>query len=802
MNIPTQFPEIHIPVLATGGFVLFPGTELPIPVRKPTNIAAAKYAKNHGGWALVIPDLRDGASEVEIASLAKTGVIGKVEDLKEGKNGRITVLFRGLERFRIHDVTEEGGILFASATLLSDKLDADKSTIDSLTDNLIKTAIEVLELFPNDMNAVVQELKKITDPAELSHTVAQYLSLSRSEALQILEITSLKSRLLSLLELLVSRKEALKVQTQIHETLSANVGKRHREAILREQLKVIQAELGEGTDEAPAGDYKAKIEAAGMTEPAKKVALRELSRLERMGEQSAESHVIRNYLDLLCDMPWNKISEGIIDLEAAKRVLDRDHYGLKKVKKRIIEHLAVMKLQSEKRGSIVLLVGPPGVGKTSLGKSIAEALGREFVRISLGGVRDDADIRGHRRTYVGALPGRIIDGIRRAKTKDPVFVLDEIDKTGRGWGGDPASALLEVLDPEQNNSFHDHYLDVPFDLSQALFICTANSKETIPGPLLDRMEVIDLSGYTTDEKFHIAKDHLVAQELKLHGLREGQVQLKDSALLKVIEGYTREAGVRSLKRELARIARAAAARVVTDPEETVIIEVDSLNEILGPAKFELDEMNTDPVPGVVTGMAWTPVGGDVLFVEAATIPGDGKVVVTGQLGDVMKESSQIAVALSRSRLEAVAKSVLFKDRDIHVHVPGGAIPKDGPSAGITMFTAIASMMLGVPVEPTIAMTGEITLRGKVLPVGGIKEKVLAAARYGIKEILLPVKNMKDLDDVPEEIKNTVTFTPVGSVDEVLTRMFGTSIPQFSLQNNAVISQDKILQGEIAKPHLH
>ena len=394
------------------------------------------------------------------------------------------------------------------------------------------------------------------------------------------------------------------------------------------------------------------------------------------------------------------------------------------------------------------------------------------MRVSLGGVRDDADIRGHRRTYVGALPGRIIDGIRRAKTKDPVFVLDEIDKLARGWGGDPSSALLEVLDPEQNSSFHDHYLDVPFDLSQVFFICTANSRETIPAPLLDRMEIVDLSGYTTDEKFHIAKDHLLDSELKAHGLKSAQVKVDDEALNRVIEGYTREAGVRSLRRELAKISRAAAAKVVSAPEEAVTITSEGLHEILGPVRYEVEELVTDRSPGVVTGMAWTPVGGDVLFVEAADIPGDGKVVVTGQLGDVMKESSQIAVALSRSRLEGTAKTVLYKDRDIHIHVPSGAIPKDGPSAGVTMFTTVASMMLGVAVDPQLAMTGEITLRGKVLPVGGVKEKVLAAARFGVKEVILPRRNMRDLDELPDEIRSKLTFHPVSTVDELINVVFG------------------------------
>lgn len=749
------FPENNIPVLDTGDLVVFPGSHLTLLVQKEKNLEAVKQAKDSDGWILALTHREDDITKAGVDDLSRVGIIARIEDSTPGKNGAMHIALKAEERFRVVEIKENEKFYAASGAALIDKRDADEDTLKSLKESLQATAIEILELLPVDSSRIVEEVKKVNDAAELSYLAAQYMNLPRKEAQEILETVSIKNRLLKLLELLVIKKESLKVQSKIRETLSESVGKKQREALLREQLKAIQDELGGDTDGPSADDYRKKVSDAGMPEDAMKIALREVTRLERMGDQSAESHVIRNYLDLLCEMPWNKTSEGKIDLESAETILERDHYGLKKIKRRILEHLSVMKLRSEKKGSILLFVGPPGVGKTSLGKSIAEALGRQFVRVSLGGVRDDADIRGHRRTYVGALPGRIIDGIRRAKTKDPVFILDEIDKVARGWGGDPSSALLEVLDPEQNNAFHDHYLDVPFDLSEVLFIATANSRENIPGPLLDRMEIIELTGYTSDEKFHIAKNHLLPDELEAHGLKEAQVDLPDKMLHKVIESYTREAGVRSLRRELAKISRGVAAKIVKVPDQLIRLDDPILEEILGPVRFEGEELSGDAMPGVVTGMAWTPVGGDTLFVEALDIPGDGKVVVTGQLGDVMKESSQIAVALARSRLEGVAKTVLYKDRDIHLHVPGGAVPKDGPSAGVTMLTVVASMMLGAPVNPKIAMTGEVTLRGKVMPVGGIKEKVLAAARFGATEVILPARNLKDLNELPEEVRKSL-----------------------------------------------
>lgn len=765
-------PERNVPVLATGETVFFPDAVVALMVQQKKNLEALKRAEENSGWILALAQREDGEIRTAPEALCRIGVIGQIVESKSLKNGARQVVFRAHERFQATDVFESNGCLVATGAALLDKRDLDEATLSSLRQSLQSAAVEILEILPADTSDLVHHVNSLSDPAELSYKIAQYIGLPRGEAQAVLETVSLKARLLHLLEILVVRKDSLEVQSRIRETLSENIGKRQREVLLREQLKAIQEELGDVSEGASGDDYRKKIEDANLPAEARQVALREISRLERMGDQAAESHVIRNYLDLLCDMPWHVTSEKQIDLEHARAVLERDHYGLKKIKRRLLEHLAVMKLRPEKRGSILLFVGPPGVGKTSLGKSVAEALGREFVRVSLGGVRDDAEIRGHRRTYIGALPGRIIDGLRRAKAKDPVFVLDEVDKLAQGWGGDPSSALLEVLDPEQNFSFHDHYLDVPFDLSEVVFICTANTKDTVPGPLLDRMEVIELSGYTTEEKFQIARQHLLPAELKNHGLSSEQLVLEDENLQRLIEGYTREAGVRSLRRELAALCRAAAVRVASTASARVVADEAFIREALGTVRFEQEEMSVQTAPGVVTGMAWTPVGGDVLFVEAANVPGDGKVVMTGQLGDVMKESSQIGVALARSRLEGIAATVLYKDRDIHLHVPAGSIPKDGPSAGVTMFTAAASMMLGVAVDPKLAMTGEVTLRGKVLPVGGIKEKVLAAARFGVEQVILPQGNTKDLDEIPEEVRSSLKINFVSDVDQLLSSVFG------------------------------
>jgi ATP-dependent Lon protease len=635
-----------------------------------------------------------------------------------------------------------------------------------------------LDLLPADTGQLTELLKGIDDLAYLSHLCASNLEIDFKRKQELLETVSVKSRVLSLLDMMQTQKEALEVQSEIRDKLSHRMGKVQRENFLREQLKTIQEELGEGEGSSHKENYRKKIEDSKMPEDARKVALDEIKRLESIGNSSPESHVIRSYLDVLCALPWGSASTGgdSIDLDRARSILEKEHYGLQKVKSRIIQHLAVMKLKKSGRGSILLLVGPPGVGKTSLGQSIAKALDRKFVRASLGGLRDDAEIRGHRRTYIGAMPGRIIQGIKRAGENNPVFMLDEIDKLSRSFQGDPASALLEVLDPEQNSNFLDHYLDVSFDLSRVFFIATANSLESIPEPLLDRMEVIDLSGYTLAEKLHIAKSHLIPKQMSEHGLQKDQMTLSDEAVMRMITHYTREAGVRDLQRKIAAVCRATTEKVLV-PEAHLPVQVDSenLEDILGPERFHHEIAERISPPGVVTGLAWTPQGGEILFVEASLMPGSGRLTMTGQLGEVMKESAQIALSLVRSKLPWIVPGFEYEKKDIHIHVPAGAIPKDGPSAGIAILSTLASLFSGRSIDPKLAFSGEITLRGAVMPVGGIKEKVIAAHRAGIKKVVLSRKNQKDLRDVPEEVRTQLTFFWVDTVADVLKEALGLDL---------------------------
>ncbi|MDF2504314.1 endopeptidase La, partial [Clostridium sp.] len=585
---------------------------------------------------------------------------------------------------------------------------------------------------------------------------------------------------LRFLDILIDQKESIKFQMEMAAKFNNKVNKNYRESMLRQQLKAIQEELNEseGNIAKNKKDYKSLIEAANMPEDVKEIALDELSKLERQGPNSSETNVIANYLDLLTSLPWGESQIRDIDIEAARNLLNKQHYGLEKVKDRIIQHLTVMKLKKNKQGSILLLVGPPGTGKTSLGKSIAEALQRKYVRISLGGVRDEAEIRGHRRTYIGALPGRIIQGMKRAGEKNPVFILDEIDKLMSSASGDPASALLEVLDPEQNNTFSDHYLEVPYDLSDVFFIATANSLISIPEPLRDRMEIIDISSYTSREKFHITKEHLWASVIEEHGLSDDQLQIEDEALKAIIEKYTREAGVRGLKRQLAAVARVVSEKIVLGKVDLpYVIKDNMLFDILGHEITQYDKAGKNNAPGVVTGLAWTPVGGAILFIEGALMPGSGQLILTGQLGDVMKESAKISQSLIRSRLALSLKYIEFNKNDLHIHVPAGSIPKDGPSAGVALFTTIASLVTGRKVDPKLAMTGEISLRGAVLPVGGIKEKVLAAHRAGIKRVILPKDNEKDLMDIPKDVQDELQFILVETIEDVIKETIGIELPK-------------------------
>jgi ATP-dependent Lon protease len=593
-----------------------------------------------------------------------------------------------------------------------------------------------------------------------------------------LEIRSRRKKSLKFLDILIKQKENIEFQMEMNAKLTGEVNKQYREKMLREQLKAIQEELNEGKQsESKKKDYLQLINESKMPEDVKEIAREEYEKLQNQSPISVEINVIRNYLDLLTSLPWGKSSVKEVDIKEAKNILEKDHYGLDKVKERIIQHLTVMKLKNNQQGSILLLVGPPGTGKTSLGKSIAKVLQREYVRISLGGVRDEAEIRGHRRTYVGALPGRIIQGIKKARTNNPVFILDEVDKLLASNLGDPASALMEVLDPEQNNSFSDHYLEVPYDLSDVFFIGTANSLKEIPGPLRDRMEIIQINSYTTTEKFHIAKDYLIDEVLEGHGLTHEQLKIEDDALKAIIDKYTREAGVRGIKKQLSAIARHTTEKIVVDEVELpYIVKEEMLFDILGPEISIYDKVKKLNPPGVVTGLAWTPVGGDILFIESAFMPGKGELILTGQLGEVMKESAKISQSLIRSRLVLRLKDIGFDKHDLHIHIPQGSIPKDGPSAGVTLFTSIASLFTGIPVDPKTAMTGEISLRGAVLPVGGIKEKVIAAHRSGIKKILLPLENKKDLFDVPDEVKKDIQFIFIETIEELIHETLGIKLP--------------------------
>lgn len=693
------------------------------------------------------------------------GTLVTILRMMRAPDGRIQLFLRGLARVRIEEWTQTDPYLKARYTLIDETVEPTVE-VQALVNSVIQLFQRMAQL-SNIPEELVNLLLSVNVPAHVADIVVAALNIPPQERQRFLEMTDPVQRLRELVPLLSREVQVLELMKKIQEQARQELDKAQREFILRQQLREIQKELGE-TPEAEIEELRQKIEEAEMPEEVKEVALRELDRLSKMHPAAAEYTVSRTYLDWLINLPWNKVTEDNLDIAHAKQVLDEDHYDLDDVKERLLEFLAVRKLKQDTKGPILCFVGPPGVGKTSLGQSIAKALGRKFVRISLGGVRDEAEIRGHRRTYVGALPGRIIQGIRQAGTKNPVFMLDEVDKLGFDFRGDPAAALLEVLDPEQNHSFVDHYLDVPFDLSQVLFICTANITDTIPPPLLDRMEVIRIPGYSHEEKLQIAKRYLIPRNLKDHGLTEEHVEITDDALSVIIKQYTREAGVRNLHREIANICRKVARRVVEGKAEKVVVTPDNVEEFLGPPKFLEDFAARGPRVGVANGLAWTPYGGSVLVVETTKMPGKGNLILTGHLGEIMKESAQAALSYIRSRSEQLGiPEDFFSKHDLHIHVPAGAIPKDGPSAGITMATALASLATGCPVRPDIAMTGEITLTGRVLPVGGIKEKVLAAKEAGINEIILPTQNRKDLVEIPEHIRNSLTFHFVESMDEVL-----------------------------------
>jgi len=700
--------------------------------------------------------------------LYEVGVLATVVRYVTAPDGAHHMVCQGESRFRLRQVVRETPFLAARIEIIPEP-EVDSADIEARTDFLKQRAAEALSLLPQVPAELTRTITGIDSPGQLADLIVSFMDVKPEEKQDLLETVELKERLDKVVKLLAHRVEVLKITRDITEQTQAALGERQREAVLREQLHQLQKELGEG--EGAGGDLaelEKAIAAAHMPAEADEQARKELRRLERMSEAGPEYGMVRTYLELLAALPWSHADVEDIDIERARRVLDEDHYGLEKVKQRILEYLAVRKLNPEGRSPILCFVGPPGVGKTSLGQSVARALGLKFVRASLGGVHDEAEIRGHRRTYVGALPGNIIQGLRKAGTRNPVFMLDEIDKLGASFQGDPASALLEVLDPEQNSTFRDNYLGLPFDLSHVLFIATANVLETIPGPLRDRMEIIELTGYTEEEKLEIAKRYLVARQLKANGLKPSQVSLADAALSRLIREYTRESGCRSLERQIGALLRRAAMRIAEGKAESVRFEAADVAEVLGPTRFENEVAQRTSVPGVATGLAWTPVGGDILFVESARMPGGGKLILTGQLGDVMKESAQAALSLVKAQAaELDIDPKVFDHSDIHVHVPAGAIPKDGPSAGVAMFVSLASLLKRRPVRPDVAMTGEISLRGLVLPVGGIKEKTIAAARAGIRKVILPARNRRDLDDIPQSARSMLELVWVERVSEAL-----------------------------------
>ncbi|MFA4876307.1 MAG: endopeptidase La [Methanoregula sp.] len=766
-------------VLPLFEIVVFPQTRTKIQVDEKTGSILATELSTNGtanAIGLTVKTSIPGSTEVSEDMVYPTGNLLKISTVQPADAGYL-VFAEATERVAAESFTIRDGHLYATYRHVPDLPDLDDTTHAELMMDIKKTILAISTRFQGSEH-FTRPIENMDSIDQIMGFIVPFMPVPISEKQALLEIVSLRERYSSFFDILRKLDEGLTVRIDVARKVSEKVTRSNREAMLREQLKVIQEELGEMDGSGPDdGGYRTRIGESAMPGEIRKKALSEVKKLEAGGSQNHEAPVIRNYLDLLLELPWTSGEKKEIDIAEARRVLDSNHNGLEKVKERIIQHLAVMKLKHEKQGSILLLTGPPGTGKTSLGRSIADALGRKYVRISLGGVRDEAEIRGHRRTYVGALPGRIIQGIKRAGTKNPVFILDEIDKLAVSYAGDPASALLEVLDPEQNNTFSDHYLEVPYDLSEVFFIATANSLATIPAPLLDRMEIIEISGYTKNEKFAIAKDHLLQKTLKEHGLDADKLQIEDDALRAIIENYTREAGVRWLQKQLAKTARVVSEKIVSGKADLpFVVKVDMLDTILGKEVNRPDMARKEPVPGVVTGLAWTPVGGDILFIEGTFMPGSGKLTLTGQLGDVMKESANISLSLIRSRLPAAESSFNFMASDVHIHVPSGATPKDGPSAGVTLFTALASLITGKAADPKLAMTGEITLSGAVLPVGGIKEKILAAHRAGIKKVILPRENVRDLSEVPEDVKSELRFVPVGTIEEVLSEALGIDLP--------------------------
>jgi len=770
MDVELNIPNKEIPILPLRDIVVFPGITVPITVGKPASVKLVDDVSIGGKVCGLVLQKKTTNKEPQYENLYKIGTLARIVKMFKLPTNTVYLLAQGMERIEITKFLQKEPYIKAQINIIKEERKPNTPEIEARMRNLLSQFQKAVSLSPK----IPQEESYITainikEPGRLADFIIANLSLTIQEQQDILETLDPMERLDKAAKFLNKELEVLMLQSKIQEETKSKLGKAQREYFLRQQLESIKKELGEESENAvEIKELKKQIEEAGMSEEAKKEAKRELSRLEKLPPQAAEFHVIRTYLDWLVSVPWNKTTKDNLDIQQAEKVLNEDHHDLEKIKDRILEFLAVMNLKKDTKGPILCFAGPPGVGKTSLGQSIARALGRKFIRLSLGGIRDEAEIRGHRRTYIGALPGRIIQGLRRAGTNNPVFMLDEVDKIGIDFRGDPSSALLEVLDPEQNHSFSDHYLDVAFDLSKVMFITTANILDTVPPALRDRMEVLQLPGYPEEEKLIIAKKFLLPRQIKENGLKPEDVKISDSAIKKVIHEYTREAGVRNVERELANILRKIAKEIAKGKKSPFEIDEKNIASYLGPIKFFSETAERTSEPGVATGLAWTPQGGEILFIEANKMSGKKGLTLTGQLGQTMQESAKAALSYVRSTAKKLKiDEKFFEKQDIHIHVPQGAVPKDGPSAGVAIATSLVSMLMGKPVKYDVAMTGEITLKGKVLPVGGIKEKVLAASRAGIKEVILPALNKKDLEELPPHVKKELKFTFVKNLDEVL-----------------------------------
>jgi ATP-dependent Lon protease len=758
-------PEI-LPVLPLKDTVIYPHIIVPLLVTREELVKMIDDALS-GDRLVAAVASREEVEAPGPEQLYEVGTAAAVIRMLKLPDGSMQLFMQGVQRIRILEYVQREPYLKARVEKAGEKVEK-TIEVEGLARNVLSLFKNVVQMAPYLPNEIFIAAMNISEPHNLADFIASNINLSLEEKQELLEALEVKQRLEKLTVYLNRELEILEIGSKIQSQVQTEMSKSQREYWLREQLKAIQKELGEVDERTmEINEFREKMEKSGMPEEARKEAERELDRLAKMPVAAAEYTVARTYLEWLTSLPWNVSTEDNLDIERARRILDEDHYDLEKVKDRIIEYLAVRKLKEDMKGPILCFVGPPGVGKTSLGQSIARALGRKFVRVSLGGMHDEAEIRGHRRTYIGALPGRIIQGIRKAGSNNPVFMLDEVDKIGADFRGDPAAALLEVLDPEQNHSFSDHYLDVPFDLSKVMFITTANTVVPIHPALLDRMEVLELPGYTEVEKVHIAKDHLIPRQLEAHGLKKSQLRISEEALRGIIRNYTREAGVRNLEREIAAVCRKVAKEIATGKRKSKRVSVKDLHAFLGPPKYRFEVLEEEDEVGVATGLAWTESGGDILFVEAQVMPGEGELILTGKLGDVMQESAKAALTYCRSVAEKYGVDPeFFKKHDIHIHVPAGAIPKDGPSAGVTMATALMSAITGRKVHKEVGMTGEITLRGKVLPIGGLKEKILAAHRSGVKKVIIPKENEKFLEDIPDFIRKDLRFIPVETVEEV------------------------------------